>query len=88
MFQYDLLSGIPIVDIHEFDQVSIGNIAHALRLAALSRPCVLWLPDLDLLFPRQIDPVSSFRGKCLPMCIRLGISQLNEMHHVFSVSFL
>eukprot|EP01147_Barroeca_monosierra_P002862 gene2862-5697_t len=57
--------GIPIVDIHEFDQVSIGNIAHALRLAALSRPCVLWLPDLDLLFPRQIDPEQELGNELL-----------------------
>ncbi|EGD81394.1 hypothetical protein PTSG_02114 [Salpingoeca rosetta] len=47
--------GLAVVDIHEFEHLSVGSLTHAHKLACHSAPCVLWLPDLDLLFPHQKD---------------------------------
>lgn len=47
-----------MIDLHEFDGVSVGSLTHMQKLARHCAPCVMWLEDLDLLFPQQHDVVS------------------------------
>eukprot|EP00043_Microstomoeca_roanoka_P017067 m.177080 g.177080 ORF g.177080 m.177080 type:complete len:590 (-) comp16569_c0_seq7:203-1972(-) len=48
-------AGMTVINIHDLGGISLGALSHASKLANAARPAVLWLPDIDLLFPQQMD---------------------------------